>query len=183
VAAGPTVNAAAHWKEEMVRYRLLGGVLCLVLVVTGCASGGLEGYKAKDNDEALIVATLLKIPNGIKAKSVEVVMQAYADELYVGNFNKYLGVATDTSGARIGKAQLRQAYTQVFKAVKDISMNVNDFRLVVQGNRAVAEGTTELFVKVEAGRKESRDNVYRNEVTWTMKRGPMGWRVYEEIFH
>jgi ketosteroid isomerase-like protein len=176
------MRGAANGKEETVTYRCLVGALCLLLAVSGCASGTLESYKTKDSDEALVVATLMKIQNGIKTKSVELLMQAYADDLYVANFNKYLGVATDTSGARIGKAELRLAYTQVFKAVKDISMEVKDFRLVVQGNRAIAEGSTELLVKVEAGRKEARENLWRNEVTWTLKRGPMGWRVHEEKF-
>jgi ketosteroid isomerase-like protein len=151
-------------------------------MVSGCATGGLESYKTKSDDEALIVAALMKIPNGVKAKSVELMMQAYADDVYVGNFNKYLGVASDPTITRIGKAELRQAYAQVFRSVKDISMEVKDFRLVVQGNRAVAEGNTELLVKVEAGRKEARENLIRNEVTWVLKRGPMGWRVQEEVF-
>jgi hypothetical protein len=67
--------------------------------------------------------------------------------------------------------------------VKEISMDVRDFRLLVQGDRAVAEAWTELLVKVEAGRKESRENLFRNDVTWRLKRGPLGWRVQEEIFH
>jgi ketosteroid isomerase-like protein len=111
-------------------------------------------------------------------------MQSYGDDLYVGNFNKFLGVATDTSAMRIGKPELRQAYVQVFRSVKEISMDVRDFRLVVQGDRAVAEAWTELLVKVEAGRKESKaGDLVRNEVTWRLKRGPLGWRVQEEIFH
>lgn len=163
-------------------YRFLTGTLCLLLALSACASGTMESYKTKDNDEALIVATLMKIQNGIKVKSVDLLMQAYSDDLYVGNFNKYMGVATDASAARIGKAELRQAYAQVFRSVKEISMEVRDFRLVVQGNRAVAEGNTELLVKVEAGRRESRENLLRNEVTWVLKRGPMGWRIHEEVF-
>ncbi len=112
-------------------------------------------------------------------------MQAYADDLYVGNFNKFLGVAKDTSAMRIGKPELRQAYIQVFRSpsVKEISMDVKDFRLIVQGDRAVAEANTELLTKVEAGRKESRDDLMRNEVTWRLKRSPLGWRIQEEIFH
>jgi ketosteroid isomerase-like protein len=129
------------------------------------------------------VATLKRIPTGVKAKSVETLLQAYDDDLYVGNFNKYLGVATDPSVSRIGKRELRQAYIQVFRAVKELSMDVKDFRLVVQGDRAVAEAYTEILVKLEAGRKEARENLIRNEVTWRLKRGPMGWRVKEEIFH
>jgi ketosteroid isomerase-like protein len=163
--------------------RYVASALALVLALAGCATGNLESYKAKDNDETVIIATLMKIPNGIKAKSVDVVMQAYSDDLYVANFHKYMGVATDPSLTRIGKPELRQAYTQVFRGVKEISMDVRDFRLTVQGDRAVAEASTELLVKVEAGRRESRENLVRNEVTWRMKRGPMGWRIYEEVFH
>ena len=110
-------------------------------------------------------------------------MQAYADDAYIGNFNRYLGVATDRSALRIGKPELRQAYTQTFRAVKEIDMDVKDFRLTVQGDRAVAEAFTELIVKQEAGRKEAKQNVVRNEVTWRLKRGPMGWQIQEEVFH
>ena len=170
-------------KEVPVKRRFLVATLWLALVATGCAGTSLESYKPKGSDEEIIVATLMKIPNGIKAKSVELVMQAYADDLYVGNFNKFIGMATDASAMRIGKPELRQAYAQTFRAVKEISMDVRDFRLLVQGDRAVAEAWTELLVKVEAGRKESRDNLFRNEVTWRLKRGPLGWRVQEEIFH
>lgn len=158
-------------------------VLGLVLCVAGCARSSLESYKPKDNDEQLIVAVLMKIPKGIKAKSVELLMQAYSDDLYVGNFNKFLGVATDPAAVRIGKPELRQAYIQTFRAVKELSMDVLEFRLTVQGDRAVAEANTELLVQVEAGRKENRSEVVRNEVTWRLKRGPMGWRIQEEIFH
>jgi ketosteroid isomerase-like protein len=172
-------------KEVPVKRRFLVATLWLALVATGCAGSSLESYKPKGSDEEIIVATLMKIPRGIKAKSVEVLMQAYADDLYVGNFNRFLGVATDTSAVRIGKPELRQAYSQVFRSagVKEMSMDVKDFRLSVQGDRAVAEAYTELLVKVEAGRKEAREELVRNEVTWRLKRGPLGWRVQEEIFH
>ena len=164
-------------------YRLLAATLWLTLAAAGCASTSLESYKPRDNDEVLVVATLKKIPAGIQAKSVELLMQAYADDVYVGNFNRYLGVATDRSALRVGKAELRQAYAQVFRAVKEISMDVKEFRLNLQGDRAVAECYTELLTKVEAGRKESKQDLIRNEVTWRLKRGPMGWRIQEEIFH
>ncbi len=165
--------------------RFVLAALWLALVASGCAGVSLESYKAKNTDEENIVLTLKRIPNGIKAKSVEILMQAYADDLYVGNFNKFLGVATDTAAIRIGKPELRQAYTQVFRAanVKEISMDVRDLQLTVQGDRAVVEAYTELFTKVEAGRKESRQEVVRNEVTWRLKRGPLGWKIQEEIFH
>jgi ketosteroid isomerase-like protein len=167
-----------------VSQRVLGVILGLAFLAASCATNTLQSYKPRDNDETLIVATLMKIPNGLKAKSVEILMQAYADDLYVQNFNKYLGVATDTSTIRIGKPELRQAYIQVFRStIKEISMDVKDFRLVVNGDRAVAEGLTELLTKSEAGRKESREQVIVNEVTWRLKRGPLGWRIQEEIFH
>jgi ketosteroid isomerase-like protein len=170
-------------QEVTVRQRFLMATIGLALVAAGCTTMTLESYKPKNNDETLIVATLMKIPNGIKAKSADILMQAYADDLYVQNFNKYLGVATDTSAIRIGKPELRQAYIQVFRSVKEISMGVKEFRLVVDRDRAVAEGYTELLTKVEAGKKESREQVIVNEVTWRLKRGPLGWRVQEEIFH
>jgi ketosteroid isomerase-like protein len=166
-----------------VSYRLLAATLWLTLVVAGCAGTSLQSYKPKSNDETLVVAALMKIPTGINAKSVEVLMQPYDDALYVGNFHKYLGVAGAQASMRIGKPELRQAYTQVFRAVKEISMDVRDFRLALQGDRAVAEAWTEMLIKVEAGRKDSKQDVVRNEVTWRLKRGPMGWRIYEEIFH
>jgi ketosteroid isomerase-like protein len=166
-----------------VKHRFLVATLWLALVATGCAGTSLESYKPKNGDEELILVTLMRIPNGIKAKSVEVLMPAYADDLYVGNFNRFLGVATDPAAVRIGKPELRQAYVQVFRAVKDISMDVRDFRLVVQGDRAAAEAYTELLVKKEAGRRESREEFIRNEVTWRLKRGPLGWKIQEEVFH
>jgi len=166
-----------------VKRRFLVATLWLALAASGCAGTSLESYKPKNSDEELIVVTLMRIPNGIKAKSVEVLTHAYADDLYVGNFNKFLGVATDPAAVRIGKRELLQAYVQVFRAVKDLSMDVRDVRLVVQGDRAVAEAYTELLVKKEAGRKESREEVIRNEVTWRLKRGPLGWKIQEEVFH
>ena len=162
---------------------ILAATVALTLAATGCAGTSLQSYKSRNNDEAFIVATLMKIPNGIQAKSVDIVMQAYADDLYVGNFDRYLGVATDRMQTRIGKPELRQAYTQVFRAVQGLSMEVKDFRLVVQGDRASAEAYTELLVKKEAGRKEAREELIRNEVTWRLKRGPLGWKIQEEIYH
>lgn len=173
-------------KEGRVRYGWLAGACGLVLAVlmtSGCATTTLQSYKPANDDEAAIVTTLMRLPNGMKAKSAETMMLAYADDVYVGNFHKYLGVATEQSMQRIGRRELYQAYTQVFKSVRDISMEIKDFQLTVQGDRAVAEATTDLLVKVEAGRKEKREDVIRNEVTWRLKRGPLGWRIQEEIFH
>ncbi|MBS1116071.1 MAG: hypothetical protein H6Q87_455, partial [candidate division NC10 bacterium] len=50
-------------------------------------------------------------------------------------------------------------------------------------DRAVAEAYTELLTKIEAGRKENRQDVIRNEVTWRLRRSPLGWKIHEEIFH
>jgi ketosteroid isomerase-like protein len=157
--------------------------LWLALIVAGCAGTTLQSYQPKNNDESLIVAALMRIPAGINSKSVEILLQAYADDVYVGNFNKYLGVATDRSAYRIGKPELRQAYTQTFRSVKEISMEVKEFHLTLQGDRAVAEAFTELTVKQEAGRKEAKQELVRNEVTWRLRRGPLGWRIQEEVFH
>jgi ketosteroid isomerase-like protein len=166
-----------------VKRRFFVATLWLALVVSGCAGTTLESYTPKGRDEEIIVATLMKIPKGIKAKSPDLIMQAYADDLYVGNFDRFIGVATDPTVTRIGKPELRQAYIQAFRAVKEISMDVRDFRLIVQSDRAVAEANTELLIALEAGRKESRSEVIRNEVTWRLKRGPLGWRIQEEVFH
>lgn len=168
-----------------MKRRFVAVALWFALAASGCAGVSLESYTPKNGDEANIVATLKRIPNGIKARSVDIVMQAYADDLYVGNFNRFLGVANDPSATRIGKPELRQAYTQVFRAanVKEISLDVRDLRLIVQGDRAVAEAYTELLTNIEAGRKESRQELFRNEVTWRLRRSPLGWKIHEEIFH
>ncbi|MBI3121739.1 MAG: hypothetical protein HYZ03_05615, partial [candidate division NC10 bacterium] len=98
-----------------MRHRSLAVGLLLTLVVSGCAtSSTLEGYRAKNQDEALVVSMLLKIPNGIKARSVEMILQPYAEDVYVGNFQKYLGVAGPTASLSISKRDLRGVYTEVF---------------------------------------------------------------------
>ncbi|MBI4841957.1 MAG: hypothetical protein HY803_12950, partial [candidate division NC10 bacterium] len=57
-----------------MRHRSLSVGLLLALAVSGCvASSTLDGYRAKNQDEALVVSMLLKIPNGIKARSVEMI--------------------------------------------------------------------------------------------------------------
>lgn len=158
------------------------GVL-LALVISGCvSSSNLESYRPKNQDEALVVSTLLKIPNGIKARSVELILQPYADDVYVGNFQKYLGVASPTAPLSISKRDLRGVYAEVFRAAKDVSMDVKDFRLTVSGDRAVAEARTELLYKFEAGRRESRQETFRNDVTWRLRRTPAGWKIVEEIW-
>ncbi len=157
------------------------GIL-LALVLSGCASTTLQTYQPKTPDETLVVATLLKVQNGINSKSVELVMQAYADDVYVGNFHKYLGVAARNAPLQRNKADLQATYRQVFKDVKAISMAMRNFQLVVSGDRAVATARTELTYKVEAGRGEKRDEVLLNDVQWQLQRTPAGWRIKEEIY-
>jgi hypothetical protein len=78
---------------------------------------------------------------------------------------------------------LRDAYFQLFRAVKEMDMDVRDFRLTISGDRAVAEGRTELSMKVERSRGESkRPELLLNDVLWRLKRGPAGWKIQEEIF-
>lgn len=164
-------------------YRLVALGLWLTLVASGCATGPtLESYRSKDQDEAQIVSMLTRIPSGIKIKSLEMVLQPYADDVYVGNFQKYLGVAGPGAPLSISKKELREVYAQVLNAAKEISMDVKDFRLHVSGDRAVAEARTELLFKREGGRKEAKEDLFRNEVTWRMRRTPAGWRIVEELW-
>lgn len=164
-------------------HRSLALGVFLVLAASACVgSSTLEGYRAKNQDEALVISTLLKIPNGIKARSVEMLLQPYAEDVYVGNFQKYLGVAGPSAPLSISKRDLRGVYAEVFRAAKDISMDVKDFRLTVSGDRAVAEARTELLYKFEAGRREARQDVFRNDVTWRLRRTPAGWKIVEEIW-
>ncbi|MBI2164236.1 MAG: nuclear transport factor 2 family protein [candidate division NC10 bacterium] len=166
-----------------MRHRSLAVAIALALAASGCVSGSsLESYRPKNQDEALVVSMLLKIPNGIKARSVEMILQPYAEDVYVGNFQKYLGVAGPTAPLSISKRDLRGVYAEVFRAAKDVSMDVKDFRLTVSGDRAVAEARTELLYKFEAGRREARQDVFRNDVTWRMRRTPAGWKIVEEIW-
>ena len=164
-------------------YRWLALGLWVAFVVSGCASSSnLDTYRPKDADEAMVISSLLRIPNGIKVRSVDLIMQPYADDVYVGGFSKYLGVAGPSAPLSISKPELRDVYTQVIHNAKDVSMNVKDFRLTVSGDRAVAEARTELVFNVEAGRKEERQQIFRNDVTWRMRRTPSGWKIAEEIW-
>ncbi|MBI4842102.1 MAG: nuclear transport factor 2 family protein [candidate division NC10 bacterium] len=166
-----------------MRHRSLSVGLLLALVVSGCvASSTLEGYRAKNQDEALVVLMLLKIPNGIKARSVEMILQPYAEDVYVGNFQKYLGVASPTAPLSISKRDLRGVYAEVFRGAKDVSMDVKNFRISMTGDRAVAEARTELIYKIEAGRHEAKQQIFLNDVTWRMRRTPAGWKIVEEIW-
>jgi hypothetical protein len=158
--------------------------LLLAFTVSGCATASLDSYQPKNQDEAQIVTSLMRIPNGVKSRSVELLMQPYADDLYVGNFHKYMGVADRTTAGRLSKAELRAAYDELFRAVKDISMDVKDFRLTLTGDRAVVNARTDLLFKREAGRGEKKTgDVIVNQVTWRLRRTPVGWKIFEEIWH
>jgi ketosteroid isomerase-like protein len=173
------------WKirRNSVKHRALPLGLLFTFAVWGCAKPSLNSYQPKNQDEAQIVTSLMRIPNGINARSLEMLMQPYADDVYVGNFQKYMGVADRTSASSISKADLRAAYVQLFRSVKDVSMDVKDFQLTLAGDRAVVEARTELLYKNEAGRGEKKKGeVIVNDVTWRMRRTPLGWKIVEEIW-
>lgn len=166
-----------------MRHRVLSVGILFAFAVSGCAaSSNLEAYRPKDQDEAQIVGILLRIPEGIKGRSIPLLMLPYAEDVYVGNFQKYLGVASPTAPLSVSKAELRETYSELFRASKDISMDVKDFRLTRSGDRAVVEARTELLLKLEGARKEKRDQVYVNDVTWRLRRTPGGWKIVEEIW-
>ena len=157
--------------------------LWLTIAVSGCASNTLQNYQAKDQDEARVVSALMRIPNGINVRSVELLLQAYADDVYVANFQRYLGVAGSSAPLSLSKADLRVVYTQVFRSAKDVSMDVKNVRLTMVGDRATVEARTEMLFKVEGGRGEKKTGeVYRNDVTWRLRRTPAGWKIVEEIW-
>jgi ketosteroid isomerase-like protein len=64
-----------------------------------------------------------------------------------------------------------------------MDLEVRDFRLMVQGDRAVAEAWLELTVKLPGGRKEQKEETVRNDVLWRLRRTPAGWKIYEEILN
>jgi ketosteroid isomerase-like protein len=176
-------NPAGDTRERFMRYRLVLLGLWLTLVVSGCAGGtSLETYKPKNQDEAFIISMLMRIPNGIKAKSLDMMMQPYAEDVYVGNFQKYLGVAAQSASVNISKPDLREVYRQLFRTAKDVSMDVKNVRLTMSGDRAVAEARVELLFEREASRMEAHTETFRNDVTWRMRRTPNGWRIVEEIW-
>jgi hypothetical protein len=165
-----------------VKCRMMAMSLCVVLIGTGCASTSLKSYKPKSDDENQIVSSMLKISKGMDIKSIEMTMQPYADDVYIGNFQKYLGIAAPGADTRISKSQLAQAYSQLFKSTKELSLDITDFRLTVQGDRAVAQGRSEILYKIEVGRKETRQDYIRNDAIWRLKRTPFGWKIVEEIY-
>ena len=166
-----------RWDRGLMLPLLIAGLL------SGCVTlSSLEGYQPKTQDEAMIVASLMRIPNGIRNRSVDQILQAYTDDALIGNFHKYLGVSGVGAQVNLSKRDLVGVYTQIFRASKDIAVSVRNFELTVTGDRALAEAMTELTFKQEAGRKESKSDVYRNEVLWRIRRTPAGWRIYEEIW-
>lgn len=166
----------------MIRLRLLA-LPCLMLLWTGCAPPIIQNYEPKDATEAQIVAQLVKIPNGMKARNVDLMMQPYADDVYIGNFSKYLGVASPTAPLSLSKTELRATYGELLHSKADLSMDVKNLKLTVAGERATAEAYTELLFKQEAGRGESKKGqLFKNYVTWRLKRTPLGWRIVEEVW-
>jgi ketosteroid isomerase-like protein len=165
-----------------VTSRMMAIPLCVALIATGCASMSLKSYKPKTDDETQVVSMLMRISKGMEIKSMEVLLQPYADDVYIGNFHKYLGVSSPGAPTRVSKLELAQAYLQLFKSTKDLSMDITEFRLSVSGDRAVAEGRMEILYKIEAGRKEARSDYIRNDVTWRLKRTPLGWKIAEEVY-
>lgn len=162
--------------------RMMAMTLCVALIATGCASMSLKAYKPKSDDETQVVSVLMRISKGMEIKSIEVLMLPYADDVYIGNFHKYLGVASPGAPTRVSKLELAQAYAQLFKSTKELSMDITEFRLTVSGDRAVAEGRMEVLYKLEAGRGEARSDYIRNDVTWRLKRTPLGWKIAEEVY-
>jgi ketosteroid isomerase-like protein len=161
---------------------MMAMTLCVALIATGCASMSLKAYKPKSDDETQVVSVLMRISKGMEIKSIEVLMLPYADDVYIGNFHKYLGVASPGAPTRVSKLELAQAYAQLFKSTKELSMDITEFRLTVSGDRAVAEGRMEVLYKLEAGRGEARSDYIRNDVTWRLKRTPLGWKIAEEVY-
>jgi hypothetical protein len=156
--------------------------LTLALVAAGCAGVSLKSYQPKSEDETQVIAVLMRISNGMEHKSLGILMLPYADDVYIGNFHKYIGVSSPGSSIRVSKPELAQAYNQLFRATKEISMDITGFKLNVAGDRAVAEGRIEILYKLEAGRKEAREDYVRADVVWRMKRTPMGWKIVEEVY-
>jgi hypothetical protein len=151
------------------------------LLAAGCATT-LENYKAKTPEEAQVLATLMRIPNGLKARSVETILLAYADDAYIGNFHKNIGIANPGARTTMKKADLRYVYADLIKNTIDIALEVKEFRLSIKGDRAVAEGDVEFVIKVEGGRQDKREQVIRNQILWRIQRTPHGWRIKEEIY-
>ncbi len=158
----------------------------LVLVgVSGCLANSLDNYKGKSPDETQIALLLKRIPDGIKARSINMIMLPYTEDVYIGNFHKYLGIAALGAPIRISKPELRQVYAMFLKNAKEFEADIRDFQVNVQGDRATAEGLLDVHWKLEGEvkvKKDERQVTLQNPVLWRLRRGPDGWRVYEEIY-
>jgi hypothetical protein len=166
-----------------VRYGTLLVGLLLALTLSGClARYDIRNFEPKNPEEALVLSTLMKIPTGINTKTIEIVMQPYADDVYIGNFHKYLGIAAASAPRTISKADLRTAYTELFKSVKGLKLDVVNFHLTVTADRAAAQARMELQLNLEASRLDPKQETLRNDVLWRLKRTPAGWRIEEEIY-
>lgn len=162
-------------------HRFVMCCLAFALLAGGCATT-LENYKAKSPDEAQILTTLNRIPNGIRARSVETILLAYADDAFVGNFHKNLGVANPGGNTTLKKPELRYVYADMFKNTKDVALQIREFQLTVSGDVAVARGNAEMIIKIEGGKYDKRENTIVNEILWRLRRTPYGWRILEEIY-
>jgi hypothetical protein len=43
-------------------------------------------------------------------------------------------------------------------------------------------GRLEILYRIEAAKKEARSDYIRNDVTWRLKRTPLGWKIVEEVY-
>ncbi len=168
----------------MVRCGKLGWGVLLALGLSACASATIQSYQPKNQDERLVVAAIMKIPDGINNRSLDIIMQPYAEDAYIGNFQKYLGVVAPGAPISSNKRELRATYAELFKNVnvKNLNMVLRNFHVVVSGDRAVAEGRTELSYKTEGSREDRREEVLLNDVLWRLQRTPAGWKIKEEIY-
>jgi hypothetical protein len=158
--------------------------LLLVVAIVGCATGStLESYRPKNTEETAIVSALLKIPYGVKTKALDILLLPYAGDVFVGNFNKYVGAVGGSAPLTVSKAELRSLYAELFRNSKTLSMDVKDFRLNVMGERAVVLATTELMLTSEGGKREEKERLLVNEVTWRLRRTAAGWKIVEEIWN
>ncbi len=155
-----------------------------ILILGGCLNAtSMQLYRPKNRDEEQILTTLKKIPAGIENKSLDILRQPYADDLYVGSFQRYLGVAGPLSEISVGKKELMMAYVDLFRAAKDLSVSLIDFHLTVTGDLAAAQARMELRVTREHARGEGGDkDLILNDVTWRLRRTPLGWKIFEEIY-
>jgi ketosteroid isomerase-like protein len=170
-------------REAFVRYGTLIVGLLLALTLSSCISRyDIRNFEPKNTEEAQVLSALLKIPTGINSKTIEIVMQPYAEDVYIGNFHKYLGIAAAGAPRTISKADLRSAYTQLFKSVKGLRLDLVNFSLTATPDRATAQARMELQLNLEATKLDPKQETLRNDVLWRLRRTPSGWRIEEEIY-